>query len=111
MYEELLSKVKILRKQFFSYFLLFVCAWKHFFHILEDLDSWERSTVSDALEPVDFEAGTRIVEQGDPGNEFFIILEVIIELFSIFSCIEFHFQRYQGRHSEIFWVFFGDQRT
>ncbi|KHJ43938.1 cyclic nucleotide-binding domain protein [Trichuris suis] len=53
MYEEFLSKVKI----------------------LEDLDKWERLTVADALEPVSFTAGTVVVEQGQPGDEFFIILE------------------------------------
>ncbi|CDW60154.1 cAMP-dependent protein kinase regulatory subunit [Trichuris trichiura] len=53
MYDEFLSKVKI----------------------LEDLDKWERLTVADALEPVSFTAGTVVVEQGQPGDEFFIILE------------------------------------
>lgn len=54
MYEEFLSKVSI----------------------LESLDKWERLTVADALEPVQFEDGQKIVVQGEPGDEFFIILEV-----------------------------------
>jgi len=53
MYDELLSKVKI----------------------LEDLDKWERLTVADALEPVTFNEGDHIIEQGEPGDEFFIIVE------------------------------------
>ncbi|KRX47729.1 cAMP-dependent protein kinase regulatory subunit, partial [Trichinella murrelli] len=58
-YEEFLSKVKI----------------------LEDLDKWERLTVADALEPVAFEKGTHIVEQGQPGDNFFIILEGEAEVY------------------------------
>uniref|UniRef100_A0A8C5QAD8 Protein kinase cAMP-dependent type I regulatory subunit beta n=1 Tax=Leptobrachium leishanense TaxID=445787 RepID=A0A8C5QAD8_9ANUR len=53
MYEEFLSKVSI----------------------LESLDKWERLTVADALEPVQFEDGEKIVVQGDPGDDFFIITE------------------------------------
>ncbi|ESO83453.1 hypothetical protein LOTGIDRAFT_133402 [Lottia gigantea] len=53
MYEEFLTKVSI----------------------LENLDKWERLTVSDALEPVQFEEGQVIVTQGEPGEDFFIILE------------------------------------
>lgn len=44
--------------------------------ISESLDKWERLTVADALEPVQFEDGQKIVVQGEPGDEFFIILEV-----------------------------------
>ncbi|EYC42410.1 hypothetical protein Y032_0532g3041 [Ancylostoma ceylanicum] len=53
MYDEFLSKVQI----------------------LADLDKWERANVADALERCDFEPGTHVVEQGQPGDEFFIILE------------------------------------
>jgi cAMP-dependent protein kinase regulator len=53
MYEEFLSKVAI----------------------LESLDKWERLTVADALEPVQFADGEEIVKQGDPGDDFFIITE------------------------------------
>ncbi|CAL4075166.1 unnamed protein product, partial [Meganyctiphanes norvegica] len=53
MYEEFLSKVSI----------------------LESLDKWERLVVADALEPVTFEAGETVVSQGDPGDDFYIILE------------------------------------
>lgn len=42
----------------------------------ESLDKWERLTVADALEPVQFEDSQKIVVQGEPGDEFFIILEV-----------------------------------
>jgi cAMP-dependent protein kinase regulator len=43
--------------------------------ILNSLDKWERLAVADALEPCNFEDGTDIVKQGEPGNEFFIIIE------------------------------------
>lgn len=42
----------------------------------ESLDKWERLTVADALEPVQFEDGEKIVVQGEPGDDFFIITEV-----------------------------------
>ncbi|KAF3813817.1 hypothetical protein GH733_017849 [Mirounga leonina] len=54
MYEEFLSKVSI----------------------LESLEKWERLTVADALEPAQFEDGEKIVVQGEPGDDFFIITEV-----------------------------------
>uniref|UniRef100_A0A3P8VEF0 cAMP-dependent protein kinase type I-alpha regulatory subunit n=2 Tax=Cynoglossus semilaevis TaxID=244447 RepID=A0A3P8VEF0_CYNSE len=59
MYEEFLSKVSI----------------------LESLDKWERLTVADALETVLFKDGQKIVVQGEPGDEFFIILEVLNSVF------------------------------
>ncbi|XP_054717062.1 cAMP-dependent protein kinase regulatory subunit-like isoform X2 [Uloborus diversus] len=51
MYQEFLSKVSV----------------------LESLDDWERLTVADALEPMQFNDGDIIVEQGQPGDDFFII--------------------------------------
>ena len=45
-------------------------------NILESLDKWERLTVADALEPVNFEDGENVVVQDEHGDEFFIILEV-----------------------------------
>merc|ERR1712071_501945 len=53
MYEEFLSKVSI----------------------LESLEKWERFTVADALEPCSFDDGATIVKQGEPGDDFFIIVE------------------------------------
>lgn len=49
----------------------------------ESLDKWERLTVADALETVQFEDGQKIVVQGQPGDEFFIILEVALLVKSI----------------------------
>ncbi|XP_055370808.1 cAMP-dependent protein kinase type I regulatory subunit [Condylostylus longicornis] len=43
--------------------------------ILESLDRWERLTVADALEPCSFEDGETIVKQGEPGDDFYIIVE------------------------------------
>ncbi|XP_076682726.1 protein kinase, cAMP-dependent, regulatory subunit type 1 isoform X1 [Andrena cerasifolii] len=53
MYEEFLSRVSI----------------------LESLDKWERLTVADALEPVAFDDAETIVRQGEPGEDFYIIVE------------------------------------
>ncbi len=44
--------------------------------ILESLDSWERLTICDSLEACTFQDGEEIVKQGEPGDEFFIIVEV-----------------------------------
>ena len=44
-------------------------------HFAENLDKWERLTVADALEAVSFEDTEVVVTQGEPGNDFFIILE------------------------------------
>ena len=43
---------------------------------LAELDEWERYTVADALEEVKFEKGTKVVTQGETGNEFFIGLPI-----------------------------------
>jgi len=43
--------------------------------VLESLDKWERLTVADALEPVEFEENEEIVKQGESGEDFFLILE------------------------------------
>lgn len=44
-------------------------------YISESLDKWERLTVADALEPVSFSDGETIVRQGEPGDDFYIIVE------------------------------------
>jgi cAMP-dependent protein kinase regulator len=41
----------------------------------ESLEKWERYTVADALEPCSFEDGETIVRQGEPGDDFYIIVE------------------------------------
>lgn len=51
--------------------------------LAESLDKWERLTVADALEPVQFEDGEKIVVQGEPGDDFFIITEVSL---CVFAC-------------------------
>ncbi|CAE1297534.1 PRKAR [Acanthosepion pharaonis] len=43
--------------------------------ILDNLDKWERLSIADALEPVQFDDGQQIVRQGEPGEDFFIITE------------------------------------
>jgi len=52
------------------------------FVLLASLDEWEVLTVADALEPAQFEDGQEVIKQGDPGEDFFIIVEVLI-LFSV----------------------------
>jgi len=44
--------------------------------LTENLDKWERCTIADALEPVAFEDQEIIVQQGEPGDDFYIITEV-----------------------------------
>lgn len=39
------------------------------------MDKWERLTVADALETASFEDSQTIVRQGEPGNDFYIIVE------------------------------------
>ena len=46
------------------------------FVLLASLDEWEVLTVADALEPAQFEDGQEVIKQGDPGEDFFIIVEV-----------------------------------
>jgi hypothetical protein len=43
--------------------------------LTESLEKWERYTVADALEPCSFEDGETIVKQGEPGDDFYIIVE------------------------------------
>jgi len=42
--------------------------------IFGELDKWERSTVADALESCVYEEGTHVIEQGQTGDDFFIIM-------------------------------------
>ena len=42
------------------------------------MQKYERLTVADALEPANFKDGEVIVRQGDPGDVFYIIVEVNI---------------------------------
>jgi len=43
----------------------------------ENLATWELHTVADALEPIQFDDGEEIVRQGDRGEDFFLIVEVV----------------------------------
>jgi len=43
--------------------------------ILSNLDDYERITVADALQPTSFNDGQNVVEQGQPGEDFFIITD------------------------------------
>jgi hypothetical protein len=62
---------------------VFVAVWKYCYFLFdslncfftESLDKWERLTVADALEPVSFEDRETIVRQGEPGDDFYIIVE------------------------------------
>ncbi|XP_053203765.1 cAMP-dependent protein kinase regulatory subunit-like [Panonychus citri] len=41
--------------------------------LFESLDKWEKLTIADALQPVIYTDGEVIVEQGQPGDDFYII--------------------------------------
>ena len=41
----------------------------------DSLDQWERLVVADALESVSFNDGEAVVRQGEPGDDFFIIVD------------------------------------
>lgn len=41
--------------------------------------------MADALEPVQFEDGEKIVVQGEPGDDFFIITEVCVQVTCLFT--------------------------
>ena len=71
MYEEFLAKVSILGKNKKSW-RKWKITWLWF---LENLDKWERLTVADALEATSFEDGADVVRQGEPGDDFFIIVD------------------------------------
>ncbi|UYV65257.1 PRKAR1A [Cordylochernes scorpioides] len=42
---------------------------------LQSLDKWEKLTIADALVPCSFEDGEVVIEQGKPGDDFYIIEE------------------------------------
>lgn len=83
MYEEFLSRVSILGNVAMSHRFRFnsiihrdpYFGVKSVSPIAESLDKWERLTVADALETVSFEDGETIVKQGEPGDDFYIIVE------------------------------------
>ena len=60
--------------------------WNQPCFFAENLDHWERLTIADALEAVNFKDGDVIMRQGEPGNEFFIIVEgkVVVSVFFLF---------------------------
>jgi len=43
--------------------------------LLKDMESYERSQLSDALQTLSLEAGAEVVKQGDDGHKFFIVEE------------------------------------
>ena len=43
--------------------------------ILEKLYDWERMTIADALEEVEFSDGVDVVKEGEEGEDFFIIVQ------------------------------------
>jgi len=49
--------------------------------ILETLDDYERLTIADALESEIFQKGDTIVQQGEPGHSFYIIVEGWVDVF------------------------------
>lgn len=64
--------------------------------VLATLDSWERLSVADALEPRTFAPGSCIMRQGDRGDDFYMIVEVRSQLTSPPSARSFHLLRSCG---------------
>lgn len=73
MYEEFLSKVKILGQLNNLPVRITILTLPSF--SAESLDYYERLTVADALTPVEFNDGDIITNQGEAGDEFYIIEE------------------------------------
>ena len=67
-YRRLLMNSTIRKRKMFEDFLKQV-------PVLQTLDEWERLTIADALEDCEFDAGQVIVNQGDRGDDFYIIVE------------------------------------
>lgn len=77
----LVSHISFLQMKYTNQ-VVFTVLWKYFLFgssavsfFTESLDKWERLTVADALEPVSFEDRETIVRQGEPGDDFYIIVE------------------------------------
>ena len=49
----------------------------------DELDKWERLTIADALEEVEFDDGHQIVTKGDNGKDFFFILEGYVTIINL----------------------------
>ena len=43
--------------------------------LLSSIDAYERSTLADALEPHEYQAGETIIREGDEGSNFYLITE------------------------------------
>lgn len=69
-------------------FVICIALNSNFCVTVESLDEWERLSVADALEPMQFNDGDVIVEQGMPGDDFFIIEDVSIENISPIFILE-----------------------
>ena len=72
-YGEFLDSLSLLGKILHIFTLTFNNWPRH--SIQDELDKWERLTIADALEEVEFDAGHQIVTKGDNGKDFFFILE------------------------------------
>ena len=72
-YGEFLDSLSLLGK------ILYICTWTFNnwlgYPLQDELDKWERLTIADALEEVEFDAGHQIITKGDNGKDFFFILE------------------------------------
>lgn len=67
-YRRILAGNTLKKRQMYGEFLASV-------PLLSSLDDWELTNVADALEEVNFEPNEVIIQQGDDGDHFFIIVE------------------------------------
>ena len=57
----------------YYYYLSFVnTTWKK---LIEPLDKWERLTIADAVQAVAFQDGEVVLEEGEQGEDFYIIVK------------------------------------
>ena len=65
-YRRILMKNTIQKRRLYEHLLQNVS-------VLQSLDQWELMTVADSLEPCQFADGERVVQQGEMGEDFYII--------------------------------------
>ena len=69
LYGDFLNSLSLLGKLFFE------TTQSESLNLPDDLDKWERLTIADALEEINFEDEEEVFLKGDIGKDFYLILE------------------------------------